>query len=233
MKKIIGITAHMDDGRHTISRDNIWAISDSGGVPVVLPNVTDEVVIDHYVQMIDGLYVTGGGDIDPTLFGEEPHPNLGTITPERDAFELQLLRKCLKADIPILAVCRGCQIVNIAAGGDMFQDIYGQIPKQLLQHQQRGPRSHPSHYVHVSKNSLLHSIVGSQFIKVNSLHHQAVREMGEGFKVCGTASDGIIEAFESEDHRFVVAVQWHPENMFGAGDTCSVRLFKAFIDACN
>src|SRR5699024_4865701 len=132
----------------------IQVISDAGGVPVILPYIPAEENLDHIVEMIDGLYLTGGNDIDPTLFGEEPHPHLKEINPIRDQYELHLIIKMLKKKKPILAVCRGCQVLNIAMGGDMYQDIYSQISGDLLQHHQRAPKAHGSHYVHISENSL-------------------------------------------------------------------------------
>ncbi|MFA9555777.1 gamma-glutamyl-gamma-aminobutyrate hydrolase family protein [Evansella sp. AB-rgal1] len=232
MKKMIGITSNLrHDGVLTTSQDNITAITKFGGVPVVLPNISDEKSIDKLIDSIDGLLVTGGGDIDPTLFGEEPHPDLGEINPERDVFEMILIKKCLDRNIPILAICRGCQILNIAAGGDMYQDIYAQTFHQLLQHSQRAPRTHTSHFVEVAEDSLFHQIVQSSKFKVNSYHHQAVRDLADGFKVSAKSSDGIIEAFESEHHKFVFGIQWHPENLLQTDDINSVKLFKAFIES--
>lgn len=134
---------------------------------------------------------------------------------------------------PILAICRGCQILNIAAGGDMYQDIYAQCDEPLLQHAQKAPRSHGSHYIEVKQGTLLHQITNQEKYKVNSYHHQAVRKVAEGFQISAQASDGIIEAFESTRHPFVIAVQWHPECMTAVRDQPSVALFEAFIAACQ
>ncbi|SDI45819.1 putative glutamine amidotransferase [Natribacillus halophilus] len=217
----------------SLSQDNVTAVVNSGGVPIMLPNILEEELIGRMVEQLDGLLVTGGGDIDPTLFGEEPHQNLGSINPARDRFEMLIIQACLEKDIPILAICRGCQILNIAAGGDMYQDIYSQKNGELLQHQQRAPRAHGSHYVDVTPGSRLAKIAGATRYKVNSYHHQAVRAMADGFTAVGTASDGVIEAFESEKHSFVIGAEWHPENMALAGDEYSVRLFDAFIEAAR
>ncbi|MBB6450417.1 putative glutamine amidotransferase [Geomicrobium halophilum] len=234
MEPIIGITTNLrDEQMISLHQDNVTSILQSGGVPFVLPNVLQTEKIEKMVEAIDGLLVTGGGDIDPTLFGEEPHPELREISPLRDRFEMEIIQACLDKDIPILALCRGCQMLNIAAGGDMYQDIYTQKTNQLLQHQQRAPRSHGSHYIEVNEGSKLAKIVESTRYKVNSFHHQAVRSMAEGFKVVGTASDGVIEAFESERHSFVIGVEWHPENMAIAEDVYSKRLFNAFVKAAQ
>jgi putative glutamine amidotransferase len=232
MKPIIGITTSLQDEKLiTLSHDNVDSITQAGGVPFILPNLLKDDEVERAAQQIDGLLVTGGGDIDPTLFGEEPHPNLGSITPARDQFEIAIIRKMMEQNKPILAICRGCQILNIAAGGDMFQDIYAQHDKQLLQHSQRAPRSHGSHFVKVKEGSLLHEITNSTNFKVNSFHHQTVRHVAQGFQMTAVASDGIIEALESSEHAFILGVQWHPECMVGNGDAPSLAIFNSFVQA--
>ncbi|MDQ0339507.1 putative glutamine amidotransferase [Caldalkalibacillus uzonensis] len=232
MKVKIGITTGLEGEQQVkLSQDNVDAVVQAGGLPLLLPNVWEEDCIRQMVTELDGLLVTGGGDIDPTLFGEEPHPRLGTITPRRDFFEWQLIRLFLEANKPVLAICRGCQMLNIAAGGDMYQDIEAQHGTPPLQHTQHAPKTHASHYVHIAKSSMLYTILGKERIKVNSFHHQAIRRPAPGFEVSGRASDGIIEAFESKRHRFVLGLQWHPECLAAAGDPDSLKLFKALITA--
>jgi putative glutamine amidotransferase len=234
MVPIIGVTSSLKDERLiTVADDNIYAIEQAGGIPVILPNLSPPESIDYIAQKIDGLLLTGGGDIDPTLFGEEPHKNLGSITPSRDEFEIHIIRKMLEQNKPILGICRGCQILNIAAGGDMYQDIYTQHDYELLQHSQRAPRSHTSHFVKISDHSLLAKMTESERFKVNSFHHQAVRNLGHGFKGSAVSSDGIIEAFESVQHSFVLGVQWHPECTVRDHDHPSEKIFKSFIEACT
>lgn len=235
MKPIIGVTASKELGRdeYAIEVVDTEAILQAGGLPIMLPHFLDEKDIDQIANRIDGLFAAGGYDIDPTLFGEEPHPNLGVIIPSRDAFELALIRKVLELGKPILAVCRGAQILNIAVGGDMYQDINTQMEGQLLQHKQQAPKAHGSHFVHIPEGSLLHRLTGSVKMKVNSRHHQANRRVPDSYLVCGTASDGVIEAIESKSHGFVLGVQWHPENMAAAGDEAAIGIFKGFIEACT
>src|SRR5699024_7127599 len=184
-------------------------------------------------EAIDGLYLTGGNDIDPTIFGEEPHPNLGEINPIRDSFEIALIQQMLTQDKPVLGVCKGTQMINIALGGDMYQDIYTQIDTPLLQHAQNAPAEHGSHYVAIQANSLLNNITGKEKIKVNSRHHQANRMPGENMIHSGTASDGIIEATESTQHTFVLGLQWHPENMAVKDDENAKKIFNGFVKACH
>lgn len=231
MKPIIGITASLDNGKMTVDRTNSDAIFRAGGVPLVLPYTVDENEIEQLVDRIDGLLLTGGGDIDPTLFGEEPLPGLGSICPERDTLEMALIRRMLDNDKPIFGICRGCQILNIAAGGDMYQDLYTQRDA-LLQHSQKAPRWHASHTLRIEEGSLLHQIVGESTYKVNSFHHQAVRKLAPGFAHSAATKDGVTEAFESQQHRFVLGVQWHPECTTGV-DPISQRLFAAFVGECK
>lgn len=233
MKPVIGITSDLQGRYLSLTMDNINSIVGAGAVPIALPNLLDEENIDLLLERIDGLLVTGGDDIDPTLFGEEPHQYLGIVYPERDAFEMNIIKKALDLDKPVLAICRGCQVLCVAAGGDIYQDIYSQYPGTPLQHSQKAPRWHASHYVNAKKDSLLYKITQKEKFKVNSFHHQAVRKIPENFEVCARSSDGIIEAFECKNYSFVLGVQWHPECMTEKKDVPSVSIFHAFINACK
>ncbi|PLR81470.1 gamma-glutamyl-gamma-aminobutyrate hydrolase [Bacillus canaveralius] len=233
MNPIIGVTSNLIDQQLCVSMDNIDALTGTDAVPLVLPNLLDMAMINSIAGRLDGLLVSGGGDIDPTLFGEEPHRNLGIICPERDSFEINIIKKMLVLDKPILAICRGCQILNIAVGGDMYQDIYDQHDRSLLQHAQKAPRWHASHYVNVKADSLLFQITQKEKFKVNSFHHQAVRRIPVGFEACAMSSDGVMEAFESKTHAFVLGIQWHPESMVMRRDRHSISIFETFIEACK
>lgn len=234
MKPLIGVTSSIKEDRLLITGlDYVMSMEWAGGTPLVLPNLTDEEAMDKIAASLDGLLVTGGKDIDPTLFGEEPHVKLGEVSPQRDHFEMQIVKRMMQLNKPILGICRGCQILNVTAGGDLYQDIHAQNDKPLLQHYQVAPRYHVSHFIDVVEGSLLHQISGSQRYKVNSFHHQALRKVAEGFEVTARASDGIIEAFESKNHKFVLGVQWHPENLLKKDDLYAQKLFQAFIEACG
>lgn len=232
MKAIIGVSSNVKEDILSVPLSNIRAITQFGGIPFVLPNIVGD-EIDQIAGTLDGLLLTGGGDIDPTLFGEEPLPGLGNIVPDRDRFEVALIQKMLELDKPILGICRGAQIMSIAAGGDMYQDIYSQKNEPLLQHDQQAPNWHGSHFVEVTDGSLLHQVVGVDKFKVNSYHHQALRKMPDDFIVSGVASDGVIESFESTKHAFAMGVQWHPESLLPKGDANSLAIFKAFVHACK
>ena len=233
MKPIIGITSDVQEGsKHTLNNTYVKAIQRAGGVPIILP-VGIEKDVSRLSTMIDGLLLTGGHDINPLLFGEEPHHRLGEVSPSRDSIEMEFTREMLKLDKPIFGICRGLQVLNVAVGGTMYQDIHSQNDKPIIQHVQKAPRSHQSHFVQVEKGSLFESIAESNQLEVNSFHHQAVKDVPEPFTVSGVASDGIIEVIESARHRFVIGVQWHPEELSANGDPVSLRLFEKFIEACN
>lgn len=232
VRAIIGVSSNIKEDLLSVPLSNVRAITQFGGVPIVLPNLVEE-GIEEIAGTIDGLLLTGGGDIDPTLFGEEPLLGLGSIVPERDLFEVALIQKMLELNKPVLGICRGAQILSIAMGGDMYQDIYSQKDGPLLQHDQQAPNWHGSHFVEVTEGSLLHKTVGVDRFKVNSYHHQALRNMPVGFIVSGVASDGVIESFESTKHPFVMGVQWHPESLISKGDAHSFAIFEAFLNACK
>ena len=162
------------------------------------------------VGMVDGILLSGGGDIDPLLFGEEPLRQNGEISPLRDSFELTLCRAALESGLPLFGICRGMQVMNIAAGGTIYQDIPAQTGS-TLKHSQQAPRPHGTHSVLPLENSLLAALWGKNRVAVNSFHHQAVAQLGEGFSAAAHSPDGIIEAVEREDAPFVLGVQWHPE----------------------
>src|SRR5690625_2786342 len=225
-------TSMVLDGEYFMSPDNIQAIVKSGGLPIMLPYLSDYLQINKLATKIDGLYLTGGGDIDPIWFGEQPHQHLGEIIPARDYFELVLIRRMIELEKPILAVCRGCQILNIALGGDMYQDIYSQIDQELIQHQQKAPQGHPSHHIEIVTGSLLHKIVGKTRLRVNSRHHQANKKVIDPLQVSARASDGIVESIEGIGNTFILGLQWHPENMLAVNDEDSLKIYKEFINAC-
>lgn len=234
MQPIIGITSSMgtDEKYYFVSPDNIQAITKSGGLPIILPYLSDYLQINALATKLDGLYLTGGGDIDPIWFGEQPHRKLGEIVPARDYFEIILIRRMVELGKPILAVCRGCQILNIALGGDMYQDIYSQIDHELIQHEQKAPQHHQSHHIKITTDSLLYELIGKSRLRVNSRHHQANKKVVEPLRVSAQAEDGIIEAIEGNGERFMLGLQWHPENLVAADDSDSLNIYKGFINAC-
>jgi len=231
MKPVIGITAGFNHRRkkHLLSDYYVQAVENSGGIPVILPSVDIEVV-DRLYEMVDGLIFSGGCDVDPHLFGETPQKGIGEITPKRDQFELCLAQKALKGTKPVLGICRGIQVLNIAAGGSLYQDISGVT---VQEHDQKAPEWFPFHEVEILENSLLFKIIGRKKIKVNSFHHQAVKNLGQGLKKVGWTNDGIIEAVESiSEGKTILGVQWHPEcNWDRAKD--SKALFEFLVNSAR
>jgi putative glutamine amidotransferase len=234
-KPLIGITASML--RELPSRDWIFntndyfrAVQDAGGIPVLLPFVTNDAEAAEVVDRLDGLLLSGGEDVDPQIYGEQPHLKLGGVAPERDVAELALCRIALERDLPILGICRGHQVLAVAAGGTLVQDIPAQVPA-AMKHAQQGPRWFASHSVAVKPGSKLESLMGAEF-RTNSFHHQSVKDVPAGFVGSAATADGINEALEHPGHKFVLSVQWHPENFVGR-DYNFKPLFKAFIDACQ
>jgi len=232
MKPIIGITTDFEgNGKNILKNTYVQAVIRAGGLPMIVPVGLEEDV-DQLVEMLDGLLLSGGNDINPMLFNEEPHAHLGEVSPSRDSSELELARRMLKTGKPILGICRGLQILNVAVGGTLYQDIHKQNEGPILQHVQKAPDTHSSHYVQVEKGSLLESIAESERIQVNSNHHQSPKDVPSIFKVTGVASDGIVEAIESNSEQFVLGLQWHPEELSAAKDPVSLRIFERFIGAC-
>lgn len=214
MKPVIGLTMFYDkkDEREysSISNNYIKAVKLAGGIPLMIPINEDD--IDNYVNIVDGFLFTGGEDVDPARFGETPIPELGTVSNERDSFELKLFSKVYLTDKPILGICRGCQLINVALGGSLYQDIYAQINKVGLHNPQKH-RDELHHSVFIQKDSGLYSILGREEILTNSFHHQAVKTLGKDLKVTARTADDIIEAFESTIKPNLICVQWHPEDL--------------------
>lgn len=233
MRPVIGIIPGRDaEDRYTVHRDYLAAVDAAGGFPVVIGYGT-EAAVRRALRLFDGLLLTGGGDVDPAHFGEAPHPALGDVDPERDAFELLAARLAAEAGRPLFGICRGAQVLNIAFGGDLFQDLSAQRGGPLVLHQQRGPRTWPAHVVSVARGSRLEAIVGGERLRVNSFHHQAIRRVAPGWRAVAWSEDGVIEAIERPDVPFAVGVQWHAEALAAAGDPAALRLFAAFVEAAR
>ena len=233
LSPVIGITsAHMEEEISTYPRHYyVQAIHQCGGTPLLLPVLTEGGASKRYLELVDGLLLSGGGDVEPRYFGQEPLRGTGKVYPERDSFEIELVRAALQQDVPVLAICRGIQVLNIALGGDIYQDIYSQAPG-MLEHSQKIGRNFPWHKVDLLPDSRLAKILGSGEVRVNSFHHQAVKTVAPGFEVTARAADGLTEAIESNQHRFAIGVQWHPEAM-APNDPMSLKLFEAFVVACR
>ncbi len=234
MKPVIGITVRKETDKGTtflkVDANNTNAIVLSGGIPFMMALTDNEDVIDEYINMVDGIYFTGGNDISPETYGEEVTELVGTLVAERDEFEIKLYKKAEECDMPMLGVCRGHQIMNVASGGTLYQDIYAQRSNTIGHSPEKSMGENNTHTVRISEESKLHSALNTNMLATNSIHHQAVKDVAGGYKISAVAEDGIIEGIESEKLTFALGVQWHPEDMF---ELCSESkmIYKALIDA--
>src|SRR5215207_262230 len=225
-KPVIGIT------RCSRLDDYIASVEASGGRARILEiNESPRQLVDQ----IDGLLLTGGGDVDPVLYREERHPSVEDAEPGRDEFEIDLARRAMQAHLPLLAICRGSQVLNVAAGGTLVQDIPSAI-ETTLPHSITEPKNSIAHDVAISPGSRLESVLGGAVTsqhtcRVNSRHHQSVGRIGESLVASATAGDGVIEAIEAADEQFCVGVQWHPENFWRTGEFRG--LFDAFVESAR
>jgi len=208
------------------------AVARAGGLPFVLATRAGPERAGAYLDRLDGLLLTGGEDVHPHLFGAEPHRAIERVDLERDRFEIALLQEARARRMPVLAACRGIQVLNVARGGDLVQDIAAEVPGALA-HAQLAMQDGPWHGLEVAAGSLLAGILGPGAAAVNSFHHQSCRRLGEGLVPVAHAPDGVVEAVEDPGQPFCLGVQWHPELSAAAGDPASERLFAAFLEACG
>lgn len=217
------------------------AVATAGGAPLLMPLITDEAAIERLYGLLDGLLLCGGGDVAASCYGQQDRGKLTIVDPARDQFELALTRRALADGLPLLAICRGIQVLNVAAGGTLVQDIPSECPGALAHATPASlPPDHIAHTVAVTPRSRLEHALGLcgatpedlGAVPVNSRHHQAVAEVAYGYVVSALAPDGVIEAIEGDDAGWVLGVQWHPENM-APTDGAMSSLFRTFIDACR
>lgn len=216
-----------------VADDYIKAIERGGGVPVIIPLTKCFENISPILPHLDGIVFTGGSDIDPQKYGENSQYGLGAIDPDRDEQEIKLAKKVLyEMNIPVLGICRGQQIINIAAGGSLYYDLKKQRPEAMCHPSFFAPKYHKSHEAKIEKNTNLHRIFNKESIGVNSFHHQAVKELADGFIISMVSVDGVIEGMELPGERFVVSVQWHPEMMIDRYPEYT-DLFRSFVESCK
>lgn len=238
MSPLIGISTNfltVDKGKFLgmeriyVNKDYTEAIVKAGGVPLLLPPVDDPASIRKYTELCDGFILSGGGDINPLLFGESPHPKLEEIHTGLDRAQWRLTENILKSRKPLLAICRGVQLLNVVLGGTLWQDIHA-MNRSTLSHSQTGPRGDKFHQVSIIKNSTLGQLFGEE-LNVNSFHHQCLKDLGHDLQITATAPDGIIEAIEMPGHPFCLGIQWHPEMLLTQTHEM-LPLFEKFISCC-
>lgn len=210
------------------------ALAACGALPLVIPLDLPELTLRAIFERLDGLCLPGGVDVDPAEYGEERHPQLGTVDAPRDRTELTLARWALETGLPVLGICRGIQLLNVAAGGTLYQHIPAQVPQARRHnfHLQESAWETPTHEVRVEPESQLGEMIGAARLQTNSYHHQSLKDVAPGFQATAWAPDGVVEAIEHPGKPFAVAVQWHPEGMFRT-DTYAQRIFEAFVAACK
>lgn len=228
---IVTATTEMIRGRSRVRLNEAYttALASVGLVPIILPPI-DAAVAAASLSDIAGLVLTGGEDVDPHRFGEDPHPATGEAHAGRDAYELALARVAYEQRVPTLAICRGAQVMNVALGGTLVQDIPTQHPSEI-NHEQSNRRTERVHAVDVTADSRLADILGTTAISANSSHHQSIARLGEGLRVTAQSPDGIVEGVESTDPAWwMVAVQWHPEELTATPEDWDRSLFAAFAN---
>lgn len=232
MKPVIGITTSYseDTNLQTLNLAYCKAVEKNGGIPLLITYIDNE-NIPQLLSTLDGILLAGGEDIDPYLYGDDPHVSGGNISPLRDSFEFDLCRQALDVDIPLLGICRGAQLMCAADGGSLIQDITA-VTTSTFKHKQEAPKWYGTHFVNIEKDTLMFKIVNIANIRVNSYHHQCVNIPGKRFIVSGSSSDNIVEAVESTKNTFAIGVQWHPEFMYEKNESHN-NLFKFFVNAAN
>ena len=232
MKPIIGIVPLVDQ-----EKESLWmlpgymeGIMEAGGIPVILPLTSDATVIRPLLDTVHGILLTGGHDVDPILYGEEKMPECGTICKERDEMESELLKQALERNLPILGICRGIQFLNAYLGGTLYQDLVKQRPSDV-EHHQKPPYDVPVHDVEILEDGSLYRLLNTSRLSVNSYHHQAIKQKADCLKTMAVSEDGIVEAVEMTDRKFVWALQWHPEFSHKT-DGNSRKIFEEFVKMC-
>lgn len=237
MQPIIGITAGRDKSDTNIQKISLiekytTSIINSGGIPVIIPSGIPGSAIKNLVHELDGILITGGPDLETKRFNGIDHPRVYGVDIDRDQLEIDLVNLASRSRKPLLGICRGIQVINVAFGGDLFTDIHDQVSGSLRHDWFPDyPRDLLAHEIQIKSQSLLHEILQIDKMEVNSLHHQAIRTVAKDLEPVASAMDGIIEAVEYHEHPFLIGVQWHPEWLFHLEST--KLLFNAFINRAS
>ena len=242
MKPVIGVTPDFNAGdrkdmgghepTYFLRARYIRAVEELGGIPLILPLVAEPSARRRLLDRVDGLLITGSGpDLPPRLYGERQRYKFPLVSERRADFELELVHQARKRNLPLLGICGGMQTVNVACGGSLYQDISAQV-QGALDHRQKAKAVHVTHPVTVMSTSLLNKVVARKKLMVNSSHHQSVKTVAPSLQASAVAPDGIIEAIESPAHRFLLAIQWHPEFLFER-HAVHRRLFEALLHAAR
>ena len=237
---VIGVSGYVDGAKNAVNCTYTNAVRLAGGCPLIVPVTSDDSQIEAIVSSIDALIMTGGSDFDPLIYGEEPLRANGDIVPTRDDFDIKLIRAAVAKGIPVLGICRGEQLMAVAFGGTLWQDIPSQIATSTVKHRQSGtPGSYPTHSIDIEKGSFLYKALGNvEVSKVNSFHHQAIKDVPAGFKVVAKSKDGIIEAVErtgalakeyKDGGNIIIGTQFHPEILSTGSASPFVNIFRILV----
>lgn len=227
-KPLVGVTSDTDNALLSMRMAYLQSVTDAGAIPVVIPTCLSDEDLSELVETLDALLIMGGSDIDPVRYGEVKTPECGIVKPERDRVELRLVQSARSLGLPTLGICRGAQVINVAYGGTLVQDIPTRLGIDINVHRQQEDYGVCTHTVAVVKDSLLDNIVQKSVFAVNSRHHQCVDVLGDGLVVNGVCPDGIVEAFNDPTLPFMLGVQWHPE-MLSRIDDNARALFSALV----
>lgn len=238
-RPIIGITSayEMEEGlknyhRTIVSIDYSKSVIAAGGVPFVIPVTGDSETIKRQLEMIDGLILSGGADVNPFLYGQDFKEGMGVISPERDECEVKIFNEFLKTEKPMLGICRGFQLMNICLEGTLFQDLK-YSGTNTIKHSQDFYPDLPTHKIDIIDNdNILYDIFGEKAF-VNSFHHQVIDKLGKELTVIAKSEDGVVEALQKKNHKFFYGVQWHPEMMTARGNKEMQKIFERFIGSCK
>jgi len=234
MKPIIGVTSitNPDNKRvYEVECRYLESIVESGGIPEIIPTNIKLEDCRQIISRINGLLIPGGMDINPLTYGEDPHPTVRYSIKQHDKIEIELVRLAREYNIPVIGICRGAQVINVAFGGNLYQDIAIQFKNEICHRQVLSNFDETTHIVVIEENSYIGRLLGKQILEVNSHHHQSIRRVAEGFSVAARARDGVIEAIESTDG-MIIGIQWHPEKLFYVSEE-SQKLFRDFIGRCK
>jgi len=236
MKPIIGISTNQSKNVHghptvALMQSYVNAVIQAGGVPVLIPSMIHDDGWDALYARLDGILLSGGGDMAVERFSGEPHPRVDEVDPQRDSVELKMVKAAVEDGKPFLGICRGAQVINVGLGGTLYTHLQDQFPNSLDHAYPGNRRTVLVHEVKLEEGTRIAEVMGEPILKVNSLHHQGLKDIAPSLRVTGYAPDGLVEAVELPDHAFGIAVQWHPEWLTDQGPTRN--LFRKFVEAAE
>ena len=231
-KPLIGISQGYSEKKNSVNNTYVNSVLMNGGVPYIIPVTDDVEVLRQITAQLDGIIFTGGEDFAPAYFGQEEHEKLGEVNVTRDTYDLTLFKLAKDRNIPILGICRGLQLINVAMGGTLYQDLPSQKPSDI-NHRQDEEGTVATHSVSIVEGSMMHQILGQKEVQVNTFHHQAIEKLAPGLKIVGWANDSVPEMIEAYPSRQIIGTQFHPEIFTANGDALMGKLFKFLVNKAD